>query len=136
MNKEEIVRKVKNLGLPTGSFVVFGSCPMAIAGIRESQDIDLLVTPEILSMLSHNGWKQKVKSPNDKPLVFKDFEAHDTWNFSSYKPTLDQLLATAVSIEGIPFASLEEVKKWKTASGRPKDLADIKLINEHLKNNY
>jgi hypothetical protein len=35
-------------------------------------------------------------------------------------------------IDGIPFASLEEVRKWKIASGRPKDIADIKLIDEYL----
>ena len=72
------------------------------------------------------------KSPNDKPLARDVFEAHDNWNFSSYRPTLEQLLASATVIDGIPFASLEEVRKWKVASGRPKDLADVKLIDKSV----
>ena len=61
-----------------------------------------------------------------------DFEAHYAWDFSSYKPTLEQLLLTADVIDGIPFASLLEVRKWKLSSGRPKDFDDIKLIDNHI----
>src|SRR5439155_2393926 len=124
MNKDEIIRKVKELGLPKGSYVVFGSCPMAVAGIREAGDIDLLVLKEVFTKLRTAGWSEVIKSPNDKPLMFEDFEAHSNWGFSSYKPTLKHLLSTATIIDGIPFASLQEVRKWKAVSGRPKDIID------------
>ena len=132
MTKEEIISKVKTLNLPSGSYVVFGSCPMAIAGIREAKDIDLLVSEDVFAKLKETGWKVLYKNSNDKPLVHDVFEAHDDWNFSSYNPTLEQLLVSAVVIGGVPFASLEEVRKWKAASGRPKDLADIKLIDTYF----
>ena len=45
MNKREIIEKVKSLNLPNNSYVVFGNCPMAVAGIRESNDVDLLSCP-------------------------------------------------------------------------------------------
>jgi hypothetical protein len=134
MKKEEIVSKVKSLNLPVGSYIVFGSCPMAIAGIREAGDIDFLVSTELFEQLARSGWKQIEKSPNDKPLIKDEFEAHSNWNFSSYKPTLEYLLKTAEIIDNIPFASLAEVLKWKNASGRPKDTIDVKLIEEYLKN--
>lgn len=130
MQKEEIIAKVKTLNLPKNSYVIFGSCPLAIAGLREAKDIDLLVSKEIFEKLKNNGWQELLKSPNDKPLVHDIFEAHDNWNFSSYSPTLEQLLASAIIIDEIPFASLEEVRRWKVASGRPKDLADIELIDK------
>ncbi len=117
---------------PEGSYVVFGSGPMAVAGIRESSDIDLLVSDELAKQLKADGWQEIEKTPNDKPLVQGDFEAHKSWEFSSYKPTLEHLLSTATVIDGVPFASLQEVRKWKTASARPKDLTDIKLIDNYL----
>ncbi|MEK7642740.1 MAG: YdcF family protein [Patescibacteria group bacterium] len=133
MTKQEIISKVKELNLPKGEYVVFGSAPMAMAGIREAGDIDLLVSPEVFESLRKAEWKQIEKSVNDKPLTYDCFEAHDNWDFTLYKPTLKDLLKTATWIEDTPFASLEEVHKWKLASGRPKDLTDIELIEKFYK---
>ena len=132
MTQEEIISKVKELNLPKGSYVVFGSCPMTIAGIREAGDIDMLVSKEVFDDLRTKGWKVVDKGREDKPLTYDYFEAHDNWNFSSYNPTLEQLLEKATYIEEVPFASLEDVLKWKKASSREKDLKDIELIQKHL----
>ncbi len=132
MKKEEIIGKVKALHLPEGSYVVFGSCPLAIAGIREANDIDLLVSKETLAKLREDGWQELRKGPKDIPLTYSVYEAHDNWDFTVYSPTLSQLLSTATAIDGVPFASLEEVRKWKVASGSPKHLADVELIDRHL----
>lgn len=135
MKADEIIQKVKELNLEPGSYIVFGSCPMALAGIRESSDIDFLATAEVRERFKKEGWQEVDKGPNDKPLAKGDYEIHDQWNFSSYQPTLEQLLATATVVEGVPFASLEEVRKWKQSSGRPKDLKDIELIDAYLSQN-
>lgn len=132
MTAKEIIEKVKTLNFPAGSYIVFGSCPMALVGIREAQDIDMLVNKVCFQKCHEMGWKELIKSPADKPLVFEDFEAHPNWNFSHYKPTLEHLLATADIVDGVPFASLAEVRKWKVGSGRPKDLVDIKLIDDYM----
>ncbi|HEY1646197.1 MAG TPA: hypothetical protein VGF75_07620 [Candidatus Saccharimonadales bacterium] len=134
MTGSEIVAKVKSLKLPKGSYIVFGSCPMAVANIREANDVDLLVSNIALDIIKKDGWKQVSKGKDDKPYTKDLFEAHTSWSFSSYKPTLKHLLATANFIDGILFASLEEVRKWKEASGRPKDLVDVKLIDSYLAN--
>lgn len=132
MTKQDIIEKVKELNLPAGGYVVFGSCPLAAAGLREANDIDVLVSNEVLARLKQAGWEQVDKGENDKPLTYDVFEAHNSWNFSSYSPTLKRLLETADVIDGIPFASLDEVRKWKAASGRPKDLHDIELIDVYF----
>lgn len=105
---------------------------MAAAGIRQSNDIDMLVSQQVFDNLKRQGWVEKNKGPKDNPLAHDVFEVHTKWDFSSYKPTLVNLLASADIIDGVPFASLEEVLKWKEASGRPKDLKDIDLINAYL----
>lgn len=132
MTKQEIVENVKSLGLPPGSFVVFGSCPLAAAGIREANDVDLYVTESVLKSLTRKGWKQVHKGPKDEPYTFGIFEAHANWDFSPYAPALQHLLNTAMLVDGVPFASLDEVRKWKAASGGPKHEADIKLIDDYL----
>lgn len=132
MKIDEIITAVKELNLAKGSFVVFGSCPMAAAGIREAGDIDLLATPKVREKFAQLGWEEINKGPLDKPVTNGVVEIHDNWEFSSYKPTLAQLLSTADYVEDIPFASLGEVRKWKAASGRPKDIVDIKLIDDYL----
>ena len=132
MTKEEIITKVKTLNLPKGSYIVFGSCPMAVLGIREANDIDLLVSQEIYEKLKKDGWEEIDKGPNDKPLIRDVFEAHNNWNFSSYNPTLEDLLTSAIEVDGVTFASLEDVRKWKVASGRPKDVNDIKMIDNYF----
>ncbi len=132
MVKDEIVARVKSLGLPLNSYVVFGSCPMAAAGIREAKDIDLYVTDDVLKDLSKKGWKKIHKGPKDEPYTLDIFEAHANWDFSPYAPTLDYLLESAMIIDGVSFASLEEVRRWKAASGGPKHEADIKLIDKYL----
>lgn len=132
MTGKEIVEKVKKLNLPEGEYVVFGSGPLALAGIREGGDIDMLVSDKLLEQLKAAGWKQIMKGENDKPYTFEDFEVHNSWKFSDYCPTLEHLLETATWADGVPFASLEEVKKWKLASGRPKDEKDLELIDAFL----
>ena len=132
MKLQEIIAKVKSLELPKGSYVVFGSCPLAAAGIREASDIDMLVTKELFDYLGQHGWAELIKSENDKPLTKEDFEVHYKWDFSSYQPTLEHLLSTADVVDGIPFASLLEVRKWKASSGRPKDLKDIERIDARI----
>lgn len=133
MTKEEIIAKVNVLRFPKDSYIVFGSCPLAIAGIREANDIDLLVSDKLFAELKDTGWREVQKGTNDNPLTYDVFEAHKNWDFSSYSPTLRSLLKTATHVDGIPFASLHEVRRWKIASGRPKDLADIKLIGNYFK---
>ena len=133
MKSQEIIANVKALSLPKGSYAVFGSCPLALAGIREANDIDLLVSEKVFAELKKAGWQEIDKGKNDKPLVQGIFEAHKNWAFSSYSPTLRDLLADATIADGIPFASLTKDLKWKSASGRSKDLADVELVNQYFK---
>ncbi|MDB5176323.1 MAG: AraC family transcriptional regulator [Candidatus Saccharibacteria bacterium] len=134
MTGQEIIEKVKALKLPHGSYVVFGSCPLAVVGIREANDIDLYVTSEVLQSFKQQGWQQVHKGPGDKPYTSDDYEAHDNWNFSPYSPSLEHLLETAMVVDGVSFASLQEVRKWKLASGGPKHLKDVSSIDDYLPN--
>ncbi len=133
MNGKDIIAKVKALNLPDGSYVVFGSGPLAAVGIRDANDVDLYVTPAVLRTFKKKGWQQVHKGPGDEPYTHDIYEAHDNWNFSPYSPSLEHLLDTAMIIDNVPFASLEEVRKWKFGSGGTKHLRDVELIDHYLK---
>jgi len=126
MTKDEIISKVKALNLPENSYVVFGSCPMAVLGLREAKDIDLVVSPQVFEQLKTIGWQVVKKGNKDDRLVWDVYEAHGELNY------LQTLLSSADIVDGVPFASLAELKKWKQGCGREKDLADIKLIDEYF----
>jgi hypothetical protein len=132
MTKDENKSKIKELNFSKDSYIVFGGCPLAIVGIREAKDIDLLVSKALFEWLRKIGWQELYKAPGDVPLTHGVFEAHDNWNFSPYSPTLEHLLASAMMVEGIPFASLEEVRKWKMMSGRPNDRIDMECIDAYM----
>jgi mannose-6-phosphate isomerase-like protein (cupin superfamily) len=135
MNKADIISQVKTLGLSDGTYVVFGSCPMAAAGIREAGDIDLYVTPKVLEEFKQKGWKKVVKGPGDEPYMDGVFEAHGSWDFSHchYNPTFQHLLKNSELIDGVRFASLEEVRRWKAGSEGEKHANDARLIEKYLK---
>ena len=132
LSKKDIIEKVKSLNFPENSYIVFGSGPLAILEIREVNDIDILVSKEMYVKLEKFGWKKIYKSQNDESLAYDIFEAYDNWNFGAYSPTLPELLSRAIKIDGVYFASLEDVQKWKTISGRPKDIKDLELIDKYL----
>ena len=83
--------------------------------------------------LEKKGWQKIYKGPKDTPLTHDVFEAHNNWNFSSYNPTLEDLLTRATEFDNILFASIEDVKKWKQGYNRLKDISDIELIDNYLK---
>lgn len=51
----------------------------------------------------------------------------------NYKPDTENLIKSAEIISGVPFLTLQELMKFKKALGREKDLQDIKLMKQHLK---
>jgi mannose-6-phosphate isomerase-like protein (cupin superfamily) len=132
MTSNDVLAEVKSLQLPQDSYVVFGSGPMAALHIRPVGDVDLLVSTEVHDKLRQAGWQQLTKGPGDEPLVKGNVEAHDNWNFSPYAPTLEALLSRAFTVDGVPFASIEDVRKWKAASGGAKHEADVQLIDKYL----
>ena len=106
--------------------------PYASVVIREANDIDMFVTTDVLQTLKQRGWLRVYKGPRDEPYTYDVYEAHDTWNFSPYSPSLEHLLETADVIDGIPFASLKEVRKWKSESVGAKNLNDVELIDKYI----
>ncbi|MEI6494978.1 MAG: hypothetical protein WCO03_02865 [bacterium] len=131
----DIFTEVKKLNLPLGSYVVMGSGPMSAHGLKEAHDIDIVVNDELFEQLKNSSWTESVEASGSPVLRKDNCEIYKDWDFSfcsNYNPDREELITNAEIINGIPFAPLLEIKRWKEAFGRDKDMIDIKLIDEYL----
>ncbi len=89
MNGREIIKETLFLNLPLRQFTVVGSGALAIRGIRDAADIDLLVTQKLYDGLKGSGWTEE-HHPNSKRewvVAHGPFDASTQWAVGDYNPT-------------------------------------------------
>jgi len=125
-----IFEDVKILNLPVGEYAVVGGGVLAAHGLREYQDVDLIVTKNLYEYLHATGWA----IAEDKENVIRKgkYEADSNFHWKEYRPDIDKLIKEADIINGIPFIKLQELLIFKKNLARNKDLEDIKLIEKYL----
>jgi len=129
-----LIEKIKGLNLPFGEYVVIGGGILEVLNIRPAVDIDVAVLSQLYKQLKETGeWKESEK--HGKYCLEKEtFEIATGVSCGDYKPAVEEIIASAMLVDGIPFMNLEELCKFKKALGREKDFKDIELINNYLKN--
>jgi len=139
MKKAELIAKVKNLGFPKEKYVVAGSAIMVMHDLKETKDIDIVVSAELFNSCIKDQWEKIPYTYPDKLgqiwLKKDDIELYlDVNHGEQFRPTLEELLSRAEYFGEIPFLSLNDLLKFKKSYNRPKDQNDIQLIEEYLKN--
>jgi hypothetical protein len=136
-NKDTLINEVKKIDLPLGKYTVVGGGVLAVRGIRDTQDIDLIVTEDFYEKLKNNGWVEKEKGLNNFHLYKDDFEvAKDFSHIDGCKLDSKDVIKNSDIIEDVPFMSLKDLLELKKALGREKDIKDIELINKYLSTNF
>lgn len=123
------LEELKKLNLPKDKFAIFGSGPLGIRNIRESNDIDLIVKEELWNELRK---KYPINKEKYDAIIIGNIEIFHKW------PPFEEvniLIDSADIIQGFRFVKLEYVLEWKKFLNREKDLRDIKLIEEYFKKN-
>lgn len=127
----DLFTRVKDLNLPAGKYAIFGSGPIAVRGMRECKDVDIIVTKDIFGdYKTKSGWRVRKFNDNTYYLDNSGIELWDEWGPGEWD--INKLINEAEIIDGLPFVRLEEVLKWKEINARPKDLEDVKLIKDYL----
>ncbi|MBN2585603.1 hypothetical protein JXA59_03070 [Patescibacteria group bacterium] len=138
---KKLLAELRQLQLPEGEYVVFGSGPMGIRGIRDCGDLDLLITDWLWDQLVADGHQPIVKNfdmtdadgqsvhVHQEQLQIGNIELGRRFNIER---TREEIMNDPDMFEGIPFAKLAYVLEWKRNFNRPKDKADVKLIEEYL----
>jgi hypothetical protein len=125
MTFQKLLRYFDGLNISKGEYVIFGSGPMAARGIKESNDLDILVLPEVFAKL-------RKKFPQDTSLhpfgciEIGDLEIGDNWQGDI--GVVKKMINDAEEYRGHMYSTLQDVIQWKKKMGRPKDIADIGLI--------
>ena len=132
MQAHELFRLLEALQLPPNDYVVFGSGPLVVRGIvKDTQDLDVVCRGpawETVCTLAPprrvQPWDVLLVSLHDGGLTFGT-----RWAIGDVDT--DQLIDTAETIDGLPFARMEHVISYKKLLGRPKDLAHLEALARH-----
>jgi len=126
-----LLDKLRVLGLPIGDYAVFGSGPLVARGLLgEMRDLDVVARGAAWERTKGLGPVRT--APEGDPVVRLEegvIEVFGGW----LGWDIDTLIDNAEIIDGLPFARLEDVLAFKRSCGRPKDIAHVRLIEEHLR---
>ncbi|MBO4205283.1 hypothetical protein [Micromonospora echinofusca] len=121
-----LVRMLRALDLPARDFVIFGSGPLLAHGLRHDLgDLDIVARGAAWQQLTTRC--RPVPAPSGHGQVVRlQIEAVDRW-LPGWDT--DHLIDTAEWRHGLPWAPLTEVRRSKQTTARPKDTADLALLN-------
>lgn len=133
----QLMELLKDIDLPIGEWCVFGGACLAVHGIRPTEDVDIFVTPELYEKLRQNGWQEYVTNSTNSYYLQKVYDgitvqAFITCGTPKWRPSVKQYIGNPEIIEGMPFMPLEKMYAWKTATRRPKDIEDLKIMKPYL----
>ncbi len=129
MNIKQLTQSVKDQGFPEREYAIFGSAAMAVRGIREAPNIDVIVTDLL--------WEELLKknTPDSEGFIRLPGSVKvSNWWFAPTRKPLLQLIKEAEIIDSLPFVHIEEVLDYKKGLNRDKDKRDAELIEEYLSN--
>ncbi len=116
--------RIRALGLPAASYVVIGGAALELMGIRETNDVDLVVNKAAYRLLRDKHWKEFVHDDGKVMLSHHGYRIMLHWMGRD----LSNLQKSAVLVDGIPVMSLDDLVDCKIALGRKKDLEDVVRI--------
>lgn len=123
--KADIVKILKEMNLPLSEYWITSGAGLVMHGVKETtRDIDLGCTTNLVEQYLRKGCRCQVADDNSRIVEVNDkIEILENW-----------LVDKIDFIDGLPVGSLESIKKQKAELGREKDINDIKLIDEYIKN--
>jgi uncharacterized protein len=128
MDRQEVLAMIAALQLPEGKYVVVGGAAMAARGLRDTNDIDLVVTPELFGQLARSGWSAKQRPIGKPGLYFGTVEAYLDVNTPTFARDTDWLIEHAEHVKGTRLVDLDTLVGCKRTYGREKDLRDVAIL--------
>lgn len=119
--------KLKALNIEKEDFVIYGSAPMVLRGLKEkNNDLDILV--------KDNVWdKLKMEYPNNINGDYIDIDGLSfTHTDKDFLGDINEAMKNSDIIDGFHILNLIQTKKWKEKVGSKKHLEDAKVIEEYL----
>lgn len=131
-------KRLREMGLCADDSVVIGSGILDALHIRQSGDLDLVVTEAAFERLAQTGQYIKTEKYGRKTLAASDCDIFTYWDVvAGQKGTFDDLCGRSTIVDGVRFISLEFLlaikREWATDDPpRQKDIDDVDLIEQYL----
>ena len=127
MEFKKLLEELRKLNLPVDSYVIFGSGSMSVRGIRESSDLDIIVSDKVWQ-----DFIKKYSTKNNNKSIIQIGNIEICKDLLPWLDNSEELIKRSEIIDGFSFLTLEDTLKLKEKFGREKDREDIKLIQEYL----
>lgn len=120
---------VTMLGLDRRDFVIFGSGPLLAHGLRtQISDLDVVARGRTWEMVAQYGLPTRGNVNDARMASFWGGLIQFSSGWISPDWDTDNIIENAEIIQGMPFARLTDVLRYKRMLGRPKDRYDVALM--------
>jgi hypothetical protein len=128
-----LIKVITDLELDPGDFVIFGSGPLLVHGLRRSvRDLDVVTRGATWRRVSQRGFPATGAISGTPMALFWGGLIQFSPEWISKEFDTDDLIDRAENIQGLPFAQLTDVLKYKQKLNRPKDRLDIEALLDLL----
>lgn len=130
-----LLEMLDSLSLPNskGSYAIFGSGPMAVRGLKEAHDLDVVVSAAVWNSLIKKGHQVSSAPSGSQRILITDSSGNEIELMKDWIGVpAEEILKSSEKIKGHWYGSLELVLKWKKLMGRPKDFDDIRIIKKYI----
>ena len=136
-SKAELFRRLAKLTLklPKDEFIIAGSAPLLLRGIRPcSGDIDVVVKPSSWSKVEKLGATTIAEYSSARMIYLDESQVQllDRWFYPELWKDFDDLSLSTEPERGYHFLTLESTLAWKEYTKREKDLEDITFIARYI----
>lgn len=127
MNKQEIIKTIEKYKLNKNDFILISSAPLVLRNIKQSaNDIDLAVSQSLNNYLQNNYTchltKETINGKSYNIYLIDNILHFSTENYDTIKYEV---------VDGYKLQTLSDIIRMKKTLNRPKDIKDIKLINNY-----
>lgn len=134
---KELFEEFRKLNFLLGEYVIAASGALAVRGIREAKDIDVVVSEKLWNELKN---KYEVKNENDVEKIIPAEKIEIFWEGSFDRinkgekrcPIAEKQISRAEIINGFAFQNLRDCLWFKANSSREKDKKDLLLVKEYF----
>lgn len=133
MNKEQIIDRLNQWNFDKKDYMLVAAAALVFYGIKETtNDIDMSVSDELYEKLITDYKANYVGCDIKGYKLYRiDGDIEDELDFGKTFFNFEE----KEIIDGIQVQTLENIIKFKKIMNREKDLKDIKLIEDYIKNN-
>ncbi len=126
-SKRSTVDMVKRLDISSDNYVVIGGGVLEALKLRDTNDVDLVVSDSLYKHFVKEGWREYVQDDGKRILSHHGYQVMLRYVGKS----LRDLKPKSFILEEVRFMSVDDLIAAKQKIGRQKDLDDLKLLRQH-----